>query len=213
MCPSEDEPNVQQKIDLLIAFYTSGRAELISRIGHRDNALLLFMAAVTALFGLAFGDVGRPTLLLAVAPLGLGASLILAQHNDVIGALGQYCGVEVAEQASKLLNGDVPDSWDTSASLLRTGPRKLRSAAQQKGQGISRFFTDRLYASLLLIVTPGVAGAAIGIISLRSWWVRLVTAVGDGTVITWTIFLLWNSYKERHRRRQELIKWRSAKST
>jgi hypothetical protein len=142
----------------------------------------------------------------------LGASLILAQHNDVIGALGEYCGMEAAEQAEQLLEGTVPDSWDTSASLLKTGPRKLRSAVRQKGHGISRFFTDRLYASLLLIVGPGVAGAVIGVGSLQGWWVRLLCALGDGAAIIWTIFLLWNSYSERHRRWQKLLAWKAARS-
>ncbi len=213
MHPSAEEANIQQKVDLLIAYFNSGRTELISRVGHRDNALLLFLAASTAVFGVAFGNVSRPALLFAIAPLGLGASLILAQHNDVIGALGQYCGIEVAEQAERLLGGRVPDSWDTSASLAQIGPRRVRSAAQQRGQGIARVFTDRLYASLLLTIGPGIAGATIGFISLHSWWARLIGTIGDAAAIAWTVFLLWNSYNERHRRRQALVRWRAARSS
>jgi hypothetical protein len=71
---SDEESNIQQKVDLLIAYFSSGRTELISRVGQRDNALLLFLAASTAVFGVAFGNVSRPALLFAIAPLGLGAS-------------------------------------------------------------------------------------------------------------------------------------------
>ena len=48
----------------------------------------------------------------AVAPLGLGASLVLTQHNDVIGALGHYCGIEVTEQAEAILGDACPGSWE-----------------------------------------------------------------------------------------------------
>lgn len=212
MRSSDNESSVQLKLGLLTAYYESARAELIGRIGHRDNALLLFLAASTAVFGVAFGNVSRPALLFAVAPLGLGAAFVVAQHNDVIGALGEYCGAEVAEQAEGLLGGRVPDSWETSASLLQTGPRRLRSAVPERGRTISRFFTDRLYASVLLIVGPGIAGAAIGCITLQSWWVRLLAATGDGAAVIWATFLLWNSYSERRRRRERLTRWKAARS-
>jgi hypothetical protein len=37
---------------------------------------------------------------------------MLTQHNDVIGALGHYCGIEVTEQAEAILGDGCPGSWE-----------------------------------------------------------------------------------------------------
>jgi hypothetical protein len=92
-------------------------------------------------------------------------------------------------------------------------PEKVAERWAAEGQGIARVFTDRLYASLLLIVGLGIAGATIGFISLHSWWTRLIGTLGDAAAIIWTVFLLWNSYNERHRRRQVLVKWKAARTS
>jgi len=210
--PTSEALTVQIRMTLLGTYFQTARDELVHRIGQRDNALLLFLAAATAVFGASFGDVSRPALLFSVAPLGLGASFVLAQHNDAIGALGEYCGMEVTDQAEKILRTRIPDSWDTSASLMAVGPRRLRSARPRKGRWLSRLSTDRLYASLLLIVGPGVAGATIGVIMVHNWWARLFGVIVDAVTALWAMLLLWNSANERNERRRKLETWRRGTS-
>jgi hypothetical protein len=89
--PPDPNEITEARLTLLVAYFQAARDELNSRIGHRDNALLLFLAAATAVFGAAFGQVEKPALLFAIAPLGLGAALVISQHNDVIGGLHDYC--------------------------------------------------------------------------------------------------------------------------
>ena len=43
-------------IDAALAFDESTRAELIERIGHRDNVLHLYLGAVGAVYGVSFVD-------------------------------------------------------------------------------------------------------------------------------------------------------------
>jgi hypothetical protein len=209
--PDRRGPNAELKVNLLIAYFQSGRDEIITRVGHRENALLLFMGSSAAIFGLAFGDIVRPMILFAIAPLGLGASLVLTQHNDVIGALGHYCGIEVTEQAEAILGDRCPDSWETSASLLRLGPRAIHNKKPGQLGAIPKIFSDRLYASLLLIAGPGAGGGIVAIVETPQWWVRLLGGMIDGLTLTWTVFLLWNSYAERTRRRNQIAKWRKAR--
>jgi hypothetical protein len=91
------DDNAQSRINLLVAYFESARQELINRVNQRDNTVLLFLVAATAIFGVAFGNVTRPAILFAISPLGLGVAVIYTQHNTLIGQLGYYCGVEVTE--------------------------------------------------------------------------------------------------------------------
>jgi hypothetical protein len=206
--PPSDALSVQARMALLNTYFQAARDEIVHRIGQRDSAFLVFLAAATAVFGVSFGDVSRPALLFSIAPLGLGASFVVAQHNDAIGALGAYCGIEVTVQAERILGTTVPDSWDTSASLIAVGPRKLRSARPRKGRWLSRLSTDRLYASLLLIVGPGIAGGTMGSIMVRNWWATFFGIIVDAVTASWATFLLWNSANERNERRRQLESWR-----
>jgi hypothetical protein len=125
---TQREDDAQFKVNLLMAYFESGRQELISRISQRDNAVLLFLAAATTIFGVAFGNVTRPAILFAISPLGLGAAVVYTQHNTLIGQLGYYCGVEVTEQAEEILgNSRCPDSWETSKSLFDPTPTGVTS--------------------------------------------------------------------------------------
>jgi hypothetical protein len=199
------DDNAQLKINLLIAYFESGRQELISRVSQRDNAVLLFLGAATAIFGVAFGNITRPAILFAISPLGLGAAVIYTQHNTLIGQLGRYCGLEVTEQADKIL-GRCPDSWETSESLF--DPRLTEVSNKPHGLwGIPKIYRDRLYSSILLILIPGITGAIIGLISNFNLWGWCGLAV-DALTAGWAARLLVNSAHERTKLRNEVAKWR-----
>ena len=197
----------QLKISLLTVYYQNARDELNSRIGHRDNVLLLFLGTWAAIFGIAFGNISRPVILFAVAPLGLGASLIIAQHNDLIGAIAEYCGIEVSKQAKRIIGDGCPYPWDTSSAMIEIGPRRLKSPEGLAEKAVPRVLADRLYASLLLVAGPGIAGWIVAFVSTDNWWVRIAGSTVDLIATLWIIFLLWNTFSTRRQRRQKLSAW------
>jgi hypothetical protein len=77
----------ESKVGLLIAYFESSRQELVSRLIQRDNTLLLFLAAVAAIFGVAFGNVTRPEILFAIAPLGVGLPFCLRNTMTLLAEL------------------------------------------------------------------------------------------------------------------------------
>jgi hypothetical protein len=213
------DDGAQSKVNLLVAYFESGRQELISRVSQRDSAVLLFLVAATAIFGVAFGNVTRPAILFAIAPLGLGSAVIYAQHNTLIGQLSYYCGVEVTEQAEKILGrGSYPYSWEISKSLynpqlseLKPRPKPL---ADTEGRGkagrgryreIPKIYTDRLLAIFLLIVIPGFAGAVIGAFSIQRWWAFLCGLAGALTAL-WAGKLLIDSALHRSKLRDAIAR-------
>jgi hypothetical protein len=205
---TQRDDNAQLQINLLVAYFESGRQELISRLGQRDHAVLLFLGAATAIFGVAFGNITRPAILFAISPLGLGAAVVYTQHNTMIGYLSRYCGLEVAQQADDIL-GSRLNSWETSESLY--GSEFTGVADKPHGLwGIPRIYRDRLYASFLLILIPGVAGAIIGLISNFNLWGWCGLAV-DALSTGWVAKLLVNSAHERTKLRNEVAEWRNGR--
>lgn len=120
-------------------YYDSARSELIERIGLRDNALILYLGAVGAIFGVVYGSERQPLIVLLLIPfLALGAAFIISQHHEVIGALGRYLGRELEEH----LRGDSrnpPPQWDTSDTLREHFEKAMRL---------------RLWSHLLLLLVP-----------------------------------------------------------
>jgi hypothetical protein len=206
----------ESKVGLLIAYFESSRQELVSRLIQRDNTLLLFLAAVAAIFGVAFGNVTRPEILFAIAPLGVGVAILFTQHNDVIGRIAHYCGMELTEELEKIVGHTLPDSWETSQFLSGLKPR-TRGGLWKRTLGglwkLPRVYSDRLLASALLIAGPGIAGAIIGFLSTTDWpwWTRVSWATVDILMAAWTILLLWHSATERYKLRQQVGRWRDEK--
>jgi hypothetical protein len=177
--------DAQFKAHLLVAHFETSRQELVNRVSQRDSAVLLFLAAATAIFGVAFGDVTRPAILFAIAPLGLGAALIYAQHNSLIGQLSYYSGIEVTRQAEEIFKeGTWPYSWENSESLADRELNGEKSRERPLWDRLRRcwrlptIYRDRLIAISLLIVIPGLAGAVTGTIMISEWWAFLCLLVG-----------------------------------
>lgn len=127
-----------------LSFYESARTELIARIGHRDNVLLVYLGAVGAVFGAyaasaGSGRSGMLAILLIVPFLALAVAFLVSQHHELIGQLALYVSVELdaflVGKRSKLRQ------WDRSDSLIEYYEKALDS--RFKGQ-------------LLLIFGPGV---------------------------------------------------------
>jgi len=101
-------------------YYTSARTELIERIKLRDGVLVLYLAAVGALFGIAVGGgVEKQKLLLLLPFLAFGAAVIISQHTSVIGALASYCVTELAPFLRGLAPSEDAPQWDDSRALAQ----------------------------------------------------------------------------------------------
>lgn len=172
--------------DIILHFYDSARSELVERIGHRDNALILYLGAAGAIFGVAYGKDGQPIIVLLLVPfLALGASFIVSQHHAVIGTLGRYLGCEL-EIGLRKIDEALPPQWDTSESQ-----REYSKYAME----------HRLWGHLLLLFTPSVLSVCLNIGLLfgsheeRFFWI--IATLG-------TLLVLW-PIRFAHQWRNRLI--------
>lgn len=212
-----DDRFAESRINLLVVYFESSRQELVSRLIQRDNALLLFLVATTAIFGVAFGNVTRPGILFAISPLSVGVAILFTQHNDVIGRIAHYCGMELTEELEKIMGGMLPDSWETSQFLSGLKGRTQNGGFWRRTFGgllkIPKIYSDRLLASIILIAGPGIIGVVIGFFSTPDWPLsaRVGLVVVDALMAGWTISLLWHSADERYRLRKEVGRWRDGR--
>lgn len=170
-------------------YHSTARAELTQRIGLRDNVLMAFLGGTGALFSIAFGTSAKPEILLVVPYLTLGAAVIISQHHEVIGALGDFLRIELHPFLTKL-EGEVPE-WDSSKALTAYH---------------SQAIWMRTVGHSVLLIVPSVAALAINwphrAFSASSkapaWWFGLVFAIGSCVVIG-------RSHFQRRRLRKSLM--------
>jgi xanthosine utilization system XapX-like protein len=170
------------QLDLLVAYHASARAELVSRLSSRDSALFLYLAAVATIFGVVATDWShRAPSLLVVPLLGLGATLVYAQHNTVIGALGLYLGRELHEVTQRITgSNDVVRSWDASKTLKSTRSH----------------ISSRLASGLVLLLGPS-ASSCILVLSERPSGLIKIGVVTGALLTFWSAIILVRSHRSR----------------
>jgi hypothetical protein len=142
--------------DLMVAEYTSLKAEQLSRIGTRDNLLYATLAALAGVLTVTFSAHQAACLLLAPpATLILGWTYLA---NDVaISAIGRYIRADLAPRLAELTSARGPVfGWEAAHRSARD--RIVRKAGQ-------------LAVDLLAFVTPALAAIA-------AYWIT-----GPGPVI------------------------------
>jgi hypothetical protein len=155
-------------------FYESARQELIQRIQLRDNVLLVYLGAIGTIFSVSLGTTVKPEILLVIPYLALGASVIVSQHNAVIGSLGIFLVFEIGPFLQKLKEG--APQWDNSASLHEYSTRAIWM---------------RSFGHFLLIIVPPVAALSINWQSgfygsfpeNPIWWVGVLSTVASIYII------------------------------
>ncbi len=70
--------------------YNAARTELVERVRLRDHVLLAYLTIVGTILAISFGQHRKSEILLAVPFVAMGASILVSQHNNVIGALLLY---------------------------------------------------------------------------------------------------------------------------
>lgn len=163
--------------DTARAFYDSARAEIIERIGHRDNVLILYLGAIGAIYSVYLGTDASLDLLLAIPFLAVGAAVIVSQHHAVIGQIGNYLSTELHPYFMSLDGDTCPPQWDTSKSCDSYHKKALN---------------QRFCGHILLVVVPAVPGllftrahalhplSPVGVL----WWIGAVFIVLAAWVIT-----------------------------
>lgn len=152
-----------------LAYFNNAREELVARIGLRDQVLLVFLGATGTIFGVALGMTNN-SILLSLPFLALGASVIVSQHNSVIGSLADYCVHELEPYLNSLLPPPHVPQWDNSKAL-----RKYSSEA----------IKHRTWGHAIIIVVPSVvslvANASVGfsgeLAHLLIWWFGVISIV------------------------------------
>ena len=102
--------------------YRAARDAINNRVKLRDNVLIFYLAAISAIFGAAFGTNVNTDLLLMVPFIALGVSFMFAQHHTTIGSIVDYLAFEhplASENSEKLIH------WDVSNSATSNNQRSM----------------------------------------------------------------------------------------
>jgi hypothetical protein len=164
--------------DVLLAYYSAARAEILARIGSRENLTALYLTAVAVLTGLAFGgpdDAQRVDVLYAIPVFGFAIAANHRYQTGVLRALSRYLITEYQASLEAAMS-DPPVQWDGSGSH-----RLMNTLARQ-----------RQLSTGLVILAPQILASIVPVIVNWSLVRLIATAVGL-TLATLSIFALWLS--------------------
>lgn len=175
-----------RSMDVALALYSSARSELLERIRLRDQVLMAYLAAVGALFTLAFGKEGNVKTLLTLPFLALGAAVLVSQHNDLIGALSRYCGKELDRCFAD--HGCKVPQWDSSFAFQDLSAhayayRTLGAAFILMGTAVAA----SLIVGLDLYESTAWVAWADADLRVTLMWVLLVLSIGAIVVCGWVL--------------------------
>ncbi len=97
--------------------YEMARIELVERIRLRDNVLLVYLAVVGTVFTIALGATAKPEILLTIPYLAMGCSILVSQHNSVIGTLLAFCTRELKPILQNLHPSEYAPEFGSSKSF------------------------------------------------------------------------------------------------
>jgi hypothetical protein len=95
--------------------YESSRAEILERIRLRDAALLGYLAAAAAIFGVAATNANGFDVLFVLPFLSLAAALLVCQHDWTVAAICWFITEEIPPFLAE--KGAGAPSWEFSATL------------------------------------------------------------------------------------------------
>ena len=147
----------------------TARAEIVQRVGLRDNALVLYLGAVSALVGFSGTQNAGIEVLLIIPFLAFGATTIIEHHHMMIGILSYYLIVELDSQYRKIK--EYVPHWDSSDVIQDAWRRRP-------------YFIQRKFGHWILISLPSILSLAVnyGYIWRNSlltvaWWLGLILAI------------------------------------
>jgi len=165
-----------------VDYYNSASSHFVSRFKMRDNILLLYLAAVGAIYGVAFGEPNEFTVLLIIPFLALGSSLLIVHHNVMLGALLTYLKHTSKSKTSKIR------SFENSKFLFKRF--SLALGLRTLGQLIILFLPSIM--ALILNPIKGLENDNL----LWLWWI-----IGLSCTIIGFILIILIHLKQRHLKR------------
>lgn len=159
------------KENIALQYYNTIRTELTMHIRLRDQALFIYLGAISALYGITLGININLEVLLIIPFLVLGVTIIVTQHDSHIGALAAYC----AKELGTALDGKGVSQWDNS-EVMR---------AYEKRLVVSRYF-----GHMLIMLPPAVVALVVTACPALSLSIPMGFAWYSGLVATVVSFLL-----------------------
>ena len=144
--------------ELAKVYYSAARAEIIQRLGMREQVLLAGVTAFGVIGGLAFANHRENENLLCLLPLlSLAFTIVLFRHHWLIADLANYINRELAPPLGigsneKTQQELMPLHWD--AWLLGPSGRHIRAPKRK----LRTILIIEWFGALLLLLGPGVAG-------------------------------------------------------
>jgi hypothetical protein len=117
------------KADTARKNYEVARAELLERIRLRDQVLLVYLGIIGTIAGIALGTSAKREILLIIPFIGFGCSILVSQHNAVIGALIRFAYVDIRSFLKELAEEEYAPIFVCSDSFRKhsSTSNKLRS--------------------------------------------------------------------------------------
>ena len=162
-------------IDTLRTNSEAANNEIIIHFELRDRVLLGFIAAVGTLISIALSR-AHNEILFSIPYLALGCSILVSQHNLLIGTLLDYVSNEVGPFIKQNLSEEYAPQYQTSKAYKRDAVKALKF---------------RLYGHSIIITGPCLLALVLNInytlnpISAYGliWWTSLICSIGAGCLI------------------------------
>jgi hypothetical protein len=154
-----------EKNQFALTAYDSARAELIQRLHLRDNLLIVYLTVSGTFIGATLANKVGHDFLLILPFIGFGFAVLVAQHDLIVGGIGQFCAVEIGHIIQNINRNEaaVPQ-WDNSVSYMR----------------MRRFVIMlRIIGQVAILVFPGVLALWLNLKYFRTY----------GGLMTWLWYL------------------------
>jgi hypothetical protein len=133
--------NPDEQRALAVTFYNAERAEVIQRLGMREQVLLASLTVSGVIAGLAYNGTARPQLLILLPLFALPFALAHVRHTEVIKWLGEY----LCHELNSFLDPSCQiRHWDESKTLENR---------------ITNYLRKEIFMHIFLICGPGLIAA------------------------------------------------------
>ena len=160
--------------DTARANYQAARYELVERVRLRDLVLIAYLAVVGTIFGISYSRPNSEIILLSLPFIALGCSIIVSQHNRVIGTLLLYLSNDLKPFLENL--SQYASDFGSSKSFKKHS--KLSNLYRTLGHGFIILFPV-LFA---LVANIKYAFHSLFFEGL-SWWFGIICVIGSFWII------------------------------
>jgi hypothetical protein len=146
--------------DFAITYYNAARAEILQRLGLREQVLLAGIAAFGLVAGAAFANGSWRGLIGLLPPLSFGFTVMFFRHHYVITELSHYLNNELQDPLHvRKSSAPMPFHWD---EWLAYGRGKSRTLPRHRLLVILSF---ELFGGCLLLWIPALMAFIYGVVS------------------------------------------------